>query len=135
MVQEINIENILREMDGNSNRHGLLSSKDAPSTSRECSSRPIANAENTTDNYISSGNTQDTSNKIILKKTIKMNLMTLDLIFILDPTQVMIILHKNCDESLGECDFLFKFVLGTMMVQLFAGFIHPLVVVLLVLET
>ena len=134
MVQEINIDHLLREMKGKSKRHGLLLNMDAPSTSRDCSSRVIANVENAAGNNLSSADTQDTTNKVILRKTLKMNLLTLALIFILVPTQVMIIFHKNCDDSLGECDFLFNFVLGTMMVQLFAGFIHPLVV-LWVLET
>ena len=70
-------------------------------------------------------------NRHMLKKTLKMNLLTLTLLFILVPTQITIIVYESCDDALGECDFFFKMMTVTPIIQLCSAVIHPLVVLYL----
>ena len=126
-LEEINIENLLREIESKTTQRKIPASLDGPSTSKEISKRTTDNLEENDRNYSVSNTTQESNHKDILKQTLKMNLLTLAYLFILVPTQVTIIIYKNCDDSLGECDFFFNVMAVTMTAQVVAGFIHPLV--------
>ena len=68
-----------------------------------------------------------------LKKTLKMNLMTLSLLFILVPKQLIIILIHllpECNDHIehGNCEVLMKFFNYSLSFALLAGLIHPIVV-------
>ena len=67
----------------------------------------------------------------ILQKTIMMNLLTLAYLFILVPTQTASIFFQECNDSVGECDFLFKILSVSMTAQLVAAIVHPVTFVAL----
>ena len=69
--------------------------------------------------------------KQMLKKTLKMNLLTLTLLFILVPTQVTIIIYEDCDDVSGDCNLFFKMMMVTPIIQLFSAVFHPLAVLFL----
>ena len=77
-------------------------------------------------------NTINTSaHKMMLKKTLKMNLLTLAIFFYLVPIQILTIMYENCDPEAGECDTYFHAMLIISILQIFVGFLHPLVVLII----
>ena len=67
---------------------------------------------------------------MMLKKTLKMNLLTLAIFFYLVPIQILTIMYENCDPEAGECDTYFHAMLIISILQIFVGFLHPLVVLI-----
>ena len=70
------------------------------------------------------------SEKKMMKNTLKMNLLTLALLLIVIPIQVLTILYKDCDIVKGECDKYFSSMVIISIVQLIIGCVHPIVVII-----
>ena len=70
------------------------------------------------------------SEKKMMKNTLKMNLLTLALLLIVIPIQVLTILYKDCDIVKGECDEYFSSMVIISIVQLIIGCVHPIVVII-----
>ena len=68
---------------------------------------------------------------MMLKKTLKMNLLTLAIFFYLVPIQILTIMYENCDPEAGKCDTYFSSMLIISVIQIFVGFLHPLVVLII----
>ena len=129
-LEEIKIENLLREIRRQERSSRILTSVDGASTSKAFSKPNTATQDSFPSDPSPLNNTVETPKKEILKNTLKMNLLTLALLFILVPTQVIIIIYENCNDGAGECDFFFKFMQVTPLIQLVSAIIHPLVVLL-----
>jgi hypothetical protein len=69
--------------------------------------------------------------KAMMKKTLKMNLLTLALLFIVVPIQVLTIAYENCDNSKGECENYFSSMIVISVLQLVIGCLHPIVVIII----
>ena len=69
--------------------------------------------------------------RTMMKKTLKMNLLTLALLFIIVPIQILTIVYENCDESQGECDNYFSSMIVISLLQLIIGCLHPIVVIII----
>ena len=80
-----------------------------------------------------STNENCSAHRLMLKKTLKMNLLTLALLFTLLPIQILTIIYENCNDAQGECDTYFNSMLVISVLQICVGFLHPLVV-LIILE-
>ena len=127
-LEEINIENLLGEIEENKKIVRFTRHVYGPSTSRNLSVK----SQNVQKNHgprlaAATQPSKEQTLKPILRKTLLMNLLTLAYLFILEPTQITIIIYKDCDDLLGKCDFLFKILSVSMTFQLVAAFVHPLV--------
>ena len=69
--------------------------------------------------------------RTMMKKTLKMNLLTLALLFIVVPIQILTIVYENCDESKGECDNYFSSMIVISLLQLIIGCLHPIIVIII----
>ena len=72
-----------------------------------------------------------TISRDMLMKTLKMNLLTLTLLFLRVPIQVLTIIYEKCDDSLGECDFCFNIMTIMNILQLLIGFLYPIIVMVI----
>jgi hypothetical protein len=102
-----------------------------PDPGPSTSTIPFGNKRQITDNNFIDNGSQGKIRRVILRKTFTMNLLTLALMFGSVPLKLIEIIYENCDPELGECDFFFKSFKVLALVQLAFGFIHPLVVLLI----
>ena len=80
-------------------------------------------------------NAQTEARKAMLKKTLKMNLLTLSLLFTVVPRSILNIMFEDCNHLSGECDQYFHVMLVFSFLELCVGFLHPIVVIVwMVLE-
>ena len=86
----------------------------------------------------SNDRTQTTMNALVIQmeramvmKTLKMNLLTLALLFAVVPIQVLTIMYEKCDNSRGECRVYLNSMLVISILQLLIGCLHPIVVILI----
>ena len=130
--EEINIGKLLNEIEGKENIQEATHEQDpGPSTSQNFSRIHLENNREIAANNFTDNSNQGNSRKLILRKTLTMNLLTLSLMFGILPKKLIVIIYENCDPELGECDFFFKSFRLTPLIQLAFGFIHPLVVLLI----
>ena len=119
MLKEIEYKNEVR------NKITNFRGQSAP---REVGNRYNNNQHAVKNNQHNSENVQVKANKEMLKKTLKMNLLTLALLFIVVPRQIITIMSENCNDDLGECNFFLTFMGVIPLIQLLSAIIHPLVV-------
>ena len=132
-LEEIHVVNMLKEI-GNENEMRRKIPKNnlvGPSTSNKFVARKRQNMSN---NQVTYQDLQVEARKQFLKKTLKMNLLTLAILFSSVPIQVVTIISESCKDNLGDCDFYFKFWIYFTPIQLVAAVLHP-IFLLLILDT
>ena len=129
-LEEIHIANMLKEIRNKKKirRKILINNLVGPSMSKVFGER---NKQNIRVNQVTFHDLQVEARKQFLKKTLKMNLLTLAILFTSVPIQVVTIISENCNDSLGECDFYFKFVSVYPLIQLVAAVLHPILFLLI----
>ena len=128
-LEEINIENLLQEIEKQKDNDiaGPSTSGGFPINSTKNQKIPTQTHTHPTCEVAAIEPTR----KSILQKTIMMNLLTLAYLFILVPTQTAIIFFQDCNDSVGECDFLFRILSVSITAQLLAAIVHPITFVAL----
>ena len=117
-LDEMSITNLARQIE-----QRKTEGRDSRNLKKETSPSSLTNENNTnTGGY-----------RKMLKRTLKMNLLTLSLLFILLPIQILTIKYENCNDLQGGCDTYFRSMLVISVLQICVGFLHPLVV-LIILE-
>ena len=119
---------MLKEMKCKNEVGNKIHNLHAQSAPREFGKRHNNNQHAVKNNRHNFVNIQVKANKEMLKKTLKMNLLTLALLFIVVPRQIITIMSENCDDDLGECDFFLTFMIVIPLVQMVSAFVHSLVV-------
>ena len=131
--EEINIGKLLNEIEGEENiqEEATHDHDPGPSTSQNVSRIQSDKNIEIGANNLTDSCSQGIIRKLILRKTLTMNLLTLSLMFGFLPNKLSAIFYENCDPEKGECDFFFKSFMLPLLIQLVFGFIHPLVVLLI----
>ena len=125
-LEEINIPSMMKEMTKKDKVRRKIVNRNnrvGPSTSKVFRGRK---KQNMRVNQVTFHDLQVEAHKKFLKKTLKMNLLTLTILFISVPIQVVTIISENCNDSLGECDFFFKFWTVNPRIQSVAAILHPI---------